>query len=322
MPRWVAWIGGGENVWKPLCPLGNSQRSKLSRHFVGFCSHRCCFPLNSGLVIGRRKKFNCSALSGDLSLPRVKNPKEEHSWIQSSIRRWLDEEWQPQSVHQKIGEEAATRYLKLRERGEDHLGSLVLELSLELENVDFKDAFVDSFTVANKVAELLMEKLLESGNKDSATGSISLQRPTIPTQEDVQLVVRAMSSGFERYQFLSKILDETIPDSTVHAAVLVCLGYQLDTERGEWQPKTVDKETRRSLEELCSNFDFLQNELGLSFLEQQLPRNEDTRKDLEDFINQLAGDFYAEHCRKVGYQVFLRRAIVVKWLYSIGQWMS
>ncbi|GJD06540.1 hypothetical protein Gasu2_09500 [Galdieria sulphuraria] len=316
MPRGMAWIG---TLWKPLYSIESSRRRKVCHQF-GFFPHHCFHP--TSLVARQTKKLNCSALAVDLSLPRVTNPQEEHSWIQNSISRWLDEEWQPQSVHLTIGQEAATQYLKLREQGEDHLGSLVLGLSLELEKMDFQDAFVDAFTVANKVAELLMDKLPQSDDDNPVTKSVPLHGAATPTVEDVRLVHEAMSSGFERYQFLSKILDETVSDSTIHAAVLICLGYQWDREGGEWQSKKVDKKTSRFMEEYCSSFDFLQNERGLTFLEQQLPQDEDTRKDLDDLISQLAGDFYAEHCRKVGNQVFLRRAIVVKWLYSIGQWIS
>jgi hypothetical protein len=243
-------------------------------------SRRCFTPVRR-----RTQKLRWSALAVDLSLPRVHNPQEEYSWIQRSIRLWLDEEWQPQSVHEKIGEEAAKLYLKLREQGEDHLGSLVLGLSLELEKVDFQDAFVDSFTVANKVAELLMEKLVECGDENSSTSETRTD-PT-PTAEDFELVCKAKSSGFERYQFLSKILEESLSDSTVHAAVLICLGYQW--EGGEWRPKTVDKQTLCCFEDNCRNFDILHNDYVLAFLERQLPEEEDKRKDLDEFINQLAG---------------------------------
>jgi hypothetical protein len=79
------------------------------------------------------------------------------AWVAETIRMWLDEEWTPLDVHRDLGLAAGRSYLALRREGIDDASDLLLGLCAgELMQCDYKEAFVNAFEVANKVAEFLM----------------------------------------------------------------------------------------------------------------------------------------------------------------------
>eukprot|EP00871_Galdieria_phlegrea_P001830 jgi/Galph1/2648/GphlegSOOS_G1289.1 len=299
-------------------------RKYLLQRFSSFCPNcfrktndvfRTCGKVHHGTF--KRNVF----VARDL-LPNVGNPEWEHEWMKESIRQWLDEEWQPQTVHEEIGNQAASMYLNLREQGEDHMGSLLLELGTKLQKVDFKDAFVDSFTVANKVIELLIDRKDQENVNLSSNETMECFKREKPDKKDVELLGEHFASGFNRYKFLSCILEDNISETVVHTAVLFCLGYDFDSVKNSWYERNVKSETSQFFSRQGNYSDILQSPEGLAFLESQLPKDEETRRDLDGVIDEIAGEDYAKFCRKEGNEEFRRSAILVKWLYHVGGWMT
>jgi hypothetical protein len=61
-------------------------------------------------------------------------------------------------VHKVIGIATRDAYFRARSEGAEDMGDLVLTMGSDLCNVDFSDAFVGAYDVANKVVELLMQR--------------------------------------------------------------------------------------------------------------------------------------------------------------------
>ncbi|GLC56887.1 hypothetical protein PLESTB_001159900 [Pleodorina starrii] len=73
---------------------------------------------------------------------------------------WLDEEWTVLPEHAQLGQAAADAYVRLRRRGEDDMGSVVLAVASELLRPElsaaFRASFTDPFEVSNKLVETVM----------------------------------------------------------------------------------------------------------------------------------------------------------------------
>ena len=83
---------------------------------------------------------------------------KEAKWLGRTMARWLDDEWCEQQVHRDIGDSLCEAYVKQRKGGQDEATQILLELSTDLCKVDYSEAFVNPFDVANKAMEILMFK--------------------------------------------------------------------------------------------------------------------------------------------------------------------
>jgi len=92
-------------------------------------------------------------------LPPVRNATEEQAWLQTSLRQWLDEEFLPETVNQKIAQRAAQIYIRQRLEGENDLGSLVIAIVTEMQAFDFSRSFYSEFAIANAVSDLILDSL-------------------------------------------------------------------------------------------------------------------------------------------------------------------
>eukprot|EP01026_Neomeris_dumetosa_P071793 TRINITY_DN7275_c0_g1_i1.p3 TRINITY_DN7275_c0_g1~~TRINITY_DN7275_c0_g1_i1.p3 ORF type:complete len:182 (-),score=30.68 TRINITY_DN7275_c0_g1_i1:227-733(-) len=92
-------------------------------------------------------------------LPTSENLEEEKIWIADQVRQWLDDEWTPLEVHEKLGEAAGEAYVKMRETGENELSAVLLGMGSDLLSFNYRETFVNAFDVANKVSDLLMQKM-------------------------------------------------------------------------------------------------------------------------------------------------------------------
>lgn len=94
-----------------------------------------------------------------ISLPPVRNAEEERVWLQSSLQQWLDEEFLPETVNQKIAHRASQIYIRQRLEGENDLGSLVIAIVTEMQAFDFSRSFYSEFAIANAVSDLILDSL-------------------------------------------------------------------------------------------------------------------------------------------------------------------
>jgi hypothetical protein len=100
------------------------------------------------------------------------------------IAQWLDEEWTPLQVHERLGAAAAEAYLRVRSTGENEAGGVLLQLIPELQAFNYRDTFVNAFEVGNKVIELVM---LREGRDVCCTSDADLERvqaSQVPQQQE------------------------------------------------------------------------------------------------------------------------------------------
>ena len=97
---------------------------------------------------------------GEVLFPVVNEEEltREAQWLGRTVTKWLDEDWCEQQVHIDIGECLCEAYLKQRKEGKREATSILLQLSTDLLKVDYTEAFVNPFDVANKALEVLMFK--------------------------------------------------------------------------------------------------------------------------------------------------------------------
>ncbi len=94
-----------------------------------------------------------------ITLPTASNPQQEGEWLRQSLLNWLNTEFIPEQVNQKIAERAAQIYVRQRMEGENDLGSLVIAIVTEMSEFDFSASFFSEFAVANAVSDLLLDSL-------------------------------------------------------------------------------------------------------------------------------------------------------------------
>ncbi len=75
------------------------------------------------------------------------------------LLQWLDTEFLPEVVNQKIAHRAAQIFVRQRMEGENDLGSLVIAIVTEMQSFDFSKSFYGEFAIANAVSDLLLDSL-------------------------------------------------------------------------------------------------------------------------------------------------------------------
>lgn len=94
-----------------------------------------------------------------VTLPASQSPDQEAEWLQANLLQWLDQEFLPEPVNQIIAQQASRVYMRQRLEGENDLNALVLAILTEMERFDFSKSFYSEFSVANAVADLLLDSL-------------------------------------------------------------------------------------------------------------------------------------------------------------------
>ncbi|MGL5082150.1 MAG: hypothetical protein ACRC8A_11750 [Microcoleaceae cyanobacterium] len=92
-------------------------------------------------------------------LPPAQNPQQEGKWLQQALSKWLDQEFIPEPINEKIAERAAQIFVRQRMEGENDLGSLVIAIVTEMQAFDFSKSFYGEFAIANAVSDLLLDSL-------------------------------------------------------------------------------------------------------------------------------------------------------------------
>ncbi|TAF02285.1 MAG: hypothetical protein EAZ77_19085 [Nostocales cyanobacterium] len=94
-----------------------------------------------------------------VTLPPSESPQLEGEWLQKRLLLWLDTEFLPEVVNQKIAQRAAQIFMRQRMEGENDLGSLVIAIVTEMQAFDFSKSFYGEFAIANAVSDLLLDSL-------------------------------------------------------------------------------------------------------------------------------------------------------------------
>lgn len=94
-----------------------------------------------------------------ITLPPAQNPQQEGEWLQQRLNIFLNQEFIPENINQRIAERAAQIFVRHRMEGENDLGELVLAIVTEMQAFDFSKSFYGEFAIANAVSDLLLESL-------------------------------------------------------------------------------------------------------------------------------------------------------------------
>jgi hypothetical protein len=94
-----------------------------------------------------------------ITLPPMKNPHQEGEWLRRSLHDWLNAEFLPELINEKIADRAAQIFVRQRMEGENDLGSLVIAIVTEMQAFDFSHSFYGEFAIANAVSDLILESL-------------------------------------------------------------------------------------------------------------------------------------------------------------------
>ncbi len=118
-----------------------------------------CVPLRFLSVTLRFKIKTMTEPIPSITLPPSEKPELEGEWLKQRLHRWLDEEFIPEAINEKIAERAAQIFVRQRMEGENDLGSLVIAIVTEMQAFDFSKSFYGEFAIANAVSDLLLESL-------------------------------------------------------------------------------------------------------------------------------------------------------------------
>ncbi|MGJ3249923.1 MAG: hypothetical protein ACFE0J_02155 [Elainellaceae cyanobacterium] len=94
-----------------------------------------------------------------ITLPPPKDAHQEGVWLRDALHTWLDREFLPEPVNQKIAHQASQVFIRQRLEGENDVGALVIAILTEMQAFDFSKSFYSEFAVANAVSDLLLDSL-------------------------------------------------------------------------------------------------------------------------------------------------------------------
>jgi hypothetical protein len=94
-----------------------------------------------------------------ITLPPINNPQQEGEWLENALHNWLNQEFLPEIVNQKIAQRASQIFVRQRLEGENDLGSLVIAIVTEMQAFDFSKSFYSEFAIANAVSDLILDSL-------------------------------------------------------------------------------------------------------------------------------------------------------------------
>jgi hypothetical protein len=94
-----------------------------------------------------------------ITLPPIKDPQQEGTWLKLALHSWMDQEFIPEPINETIAQRASQIFVRQRLEGENDLGSLVIAIVTEMQAFDFRESFYSEFAVANAVSDLILDSL-------------------------------------------------------------------------------------------------------------------------------------------------------------------
>ena len=200
------------------------------------CFSKKLSKVNSKFSILRLHEAKEKSVENGIDLLSLSNPSLESQYLRRSVQHWLNEEYIPLEVHSTIATVVANCYLQYRNEGVEDLGTFVLRLGTDLEQkVNFYDAFVNAWDVANHCSDLLL--LIMNREMCQCTGNLgNAQKLAIDmgllvdkkvnpyhvvysslgsfTKNDYTRLCGQLSSQFNRYTYMQSLLQGDICFST------------------------------------------------------------------------------------------------------------
>ncbi|MGK7877251.1 MAG: hypothetical protein AB4426_29330 [Xenococcaceae cyanobacterium] len=94
-----------------------------------------------------------------ITLPPIQDPIREGEWLKNVLHTWLDREFIPEPINEKIAQRASQIFVRQRLEGENDLGALVIAIVTEMQAFNFRESFYSEFAIANAVSELLLDSM-------------------------------------------------------------------------------------------------------------------------------------------------------------------
>lgn len=247
-----------------------------------------------------------------IDLARLPDLQGDAAYLRAAVKKWLDDEYIVQPVHDKIGQQCGDIYVVTRQRGVTDLGECLLDVGTALERVPFENAFVNAWDVANKVADLLMSRMDSPPSPASSTAA-----PALLTAAALANAIEELPTEFSRYTLLQRLLDREVPLEAVVPIAAVCLGFRA-VPQGPGLPETLQQLPEVAAfgwEGLTSLPDFsnLADEALASRIALDLPEDSGG---VDVVVEAITGiEMYAQMQRSSDPDT-RRRVLVTKWLYT------
>jgi hypothetical protein len=94
-----------------------------------------------------------------ITLPPSQDIQREGNCLKEALWQWLNQEYLPEQINEKIASAACQIYIRQRMEGENDLGSLVIAMVTEMQAFDFRKSFYSEFAVANAMSDLILKSL-------------------------------------------------------------------------------------------------------------------------------------------------------------------
>jgi hypothetical protein len=94
-----------------------------------------------------------------ITLPPIEDSVQEGEWLKTALHEWLNREFIPELINEKIAHRASQIFVRQRLEGENDLGSLVIAIITEMQAFDFRESFYSEFAIANAVSDLILDSL-------------------------------------------------------------------------------------------------------------------------------------------------------------------
>jgi hypothetical protein len=94
-----------------------------------------------------------------ITLPPIEDSVQEGEWLKTALHEWLNREFIPEVINEKIAHRASQIFVRQRLEGENDLGSLVIAIITEMQAFDFRESFYSEFAIANAVSDLILDSL-------------------------------------------------------------------------------------------------------------------------------------------------------------------
>lgn len=260
--------------------------------------------------IPRAFRSNSLFAEQGVNLGQLTDYENDSEFLCSSIRKWLDDEYVKQPVHDKIGNLCGAIYKSGRKNGITDLGEMLMEVGTQLEGADFEDAFVNCWDVANKVSDLLMVRM--DRELCACMGDMSsFANAKIPSS--LKETMDSLSSEFERYVFLQKFLDVDLPLESIQPVMAVCLGFRDHPDSSSTkQDEALAPLGWEGLAKTPNFADVDDSSVDLK-LQEDLPEDPGG---VDIFVETLIGLEHYKLMKRSTQAHVQRRILIVKWLYA------
>lgn len=312
----------------------------------------CCFligvissfkvSLRSWSILSRRQtNLPIFSIEDGIPLIDLKAPELESQFLRKSITRWLNEEYIPLEIHSTIGKEVGESYLRSREGGVQDLGAFLMHLGNDLEQrVDFHDAYVNAWDVANRSSDLLLLLLnremcecagdLQSAQKIAIELGLLQPISATPLPEEIlkntsigafrkvdyDRLCNKLKNEFSRYSYVRELLQEDthVDWLELNRVIALMVGYKYINKNQFIQNDTISPLEWTDLKQ-PPDFTNIYDRVLNQYLLDHMPRS---HKDMNTLLQQMVGYEPYQMLQKSTDPLIARKILIAKWLYLKG----